>query len=133
MLANGCQRWCQRQTPRRQPSFVAIIAAKAREVRVKTSLSISGKILDKISLQLVGLLSQCCCNLVFPPTYCDNNDYVSTRLAIPPENIHLRVASGDSMRFGVYFDEATNKSLVRCDICQKFLALGATIPKTLKV
>jgi len=55
-----------------------------------------------------------------------NNDYVSARLASPPEDIHLIVASGNSIRFGVYFDEATKKSLVRCDRCQKFLVLGAT-------
>ena len=55
-----------------------------------------------------------------------NEDYVSARLASPPEDIYLLLTSGNSIRFGIYFDEATKKSLVRCDVCQKFLVLGAT-------
>ncbi|KAF8162739.1 hypothetical protein B0H34DRAFT_805390 [Crassisporium funariophilum] len=54
------------------------------------------------------------------------SDYVSARLASPPENVYLLLPSGDSICFGVFFDEKANKSLVRCDLCRKFLVLGAS-------
>jgi hypothetical protein len=47
-------------------------------------------------------------------------------LANPPEQIHLLLKSGSSIPFPIYFDNAMNKSLVRCDLCRKFLILGVS-------
>ncbi|KAF8165171.1 hypothetical protein B0H34DRAFT_830366, partial [Crassisporium funariophilum] len=64
------------------------------------------------------------CNVALPFT--SMSDYVSARLASPPENVYLLLPSGDSICFGVFFDEKASKSLVRCDLCRKFLVLGAS-------
>lgn len=55
-----------------------------------------------------------------------NDEYSNAVLANPPEQIHLLLKSGSSIPFPVYFDNATSKSLVRCDLCQKFLVLGVS-------
>jgi hypothetical protein len=62
----------------------------------------------------------------FPLAVTMNEEYVSAILASPPGDIHLLLTSGNSIRFGDYFDKATKKSLVRCDVCEKFIVLGAT-------
>jgi len=38
-----------------------------------------------------------------------NEEYVSARLANPPGDIYPLLTTGNSIRFGIYFDKATKK------------------------
>lgn len=51
-------------------------------------------------------------------------DYSSAVLRYPEETVKLLLKSGDYVSFNLYSDDQ-QKNLVKCDLCHKFIVLGA--------
>jgi len=54
-------------------------------------------------------------------------DYRNAALLVPPEIVHYRdpnSTGADAILFPVYHDDTTNKTLLKCDVCGKFIVVG---------